>query len=259
MEKKLKVANFIALAVMLVFNFYGAFGLLTGLSVGMVSDKFHTYLTPAGYAFGIWSIIYLWLIVFVFYTGRTLFWKPGNPGTDQGIILKIGWWFVITCAANTLWIIFFVNEMIGASVLMMIVLLFALFKIVIKLDMERNYEHVKNFIFIYWPFSVYSGWVTFALGANIATWISAAGWGAFTVAWSVAVIIILLVVNLFIIFSRYMREFALANIWGLVAVAVANSDGSETVAASAFAAAIILGIVVSLQAYRNRNHLFRID
>lgn len=39
---------------------------LGGNSTGEISDKYKTYMTPAGYAFSIWSLIYLLLAVSLF-------------------------------------------------------------------------------------------------------------------------------------------------------------------------------------------------
>ena len=53
----------------LVINYLSNTGIFNGNTVKIVSDKYHNYFTPADYAFSIWGLIYLDLIVFVFYTG----------------------------------------------------------------------------------------------------------------------------------------------------------------------------------------------
>src|SRR5688572_22486589 len=50
----------------IVFNWLAATGRL-GSDTGAISDKYPTMLTPAGYAFSIWSLIYLGIIAFSIY------------------------------------------------------------------------------------------------------------------------------------------------------------------------------------------------
>lgn len=44
-------------------NFLGGIGRINGMSQAAVSDKYHTLITPAGYIFSIWGIIYSLLLV----------------------------------------------------------------------------------------------------------------------------------------------------------------------------------------------------
>ncbi|MNN46568.1 hypothetical protein D3C81_1609530 [compost metagenome] len=60
---------------------------LGGNSTGEISDKYHTHLTPAGYAFSIWSLIYLLLAGFIIYQFRQ------NSGSRDSV-QSIGIWFV---------------------------------------------------------------------------------------------------------------------------------------------------------------------
>ena len=47
-------------------------------SVAVISEKYATLLTPAGYAFSIWSLIYVLLVVSVVYQARDVF-RPNKP------------------------------------------------------------------------------------------------------------------------------------------------------------------------------------
>ena len=63
MKKKLAILNSISiLAVIAINGIAGSTGIF-GETVGGISDKYNTLFTPAGYAFSIWGIIYLGLIV----------------------------------------------------------------------------------------------------------------------------------------------------------------------------------------------------
>ena len=54
---------FIATVVTLFFNGLATFSNLGGASTKQISDKFFTILTPAGFTFSIWSVIYLGLLI----------------------------------------------------------------------------------------------------------------------------------------------------------------------------------------------------
>ncbi|MGZ5197565.1 MAG: tryptophan-rich sensory protein, partial [Kaistella sp.] len=73
MTKKLQIANGFALVFTITFNYVSNTGIFNGKTIGNVSDQYHTLITPAGYAFSIWGLIYLLLLGFVIYTGRSLF------------------------------------------------------------------------------------------------------------------------------------------------------------------------------------------
>ena len=73
MKRTLQIANGIALVSTIIINYVSNTGLLNGKTIGDVSNGLTTLFTPAGYAFAIWGFIYLLLIGFIFYQGKSLF------------------------------------------------------------------------------------------------------------------------------------------------------------------------------------------
>src|SRR5580765_5775754 len=57
----------VATTATLVFNALAATGYVNGITPAAISAKYPTVLTPAGYAFSIWSLIYLGLLAFSIY------------------------------------------------------------------------------------------------------------------------------------------------------------------------------------------------
>ena len=92
---------------------------LSGLSVGEVSDKYTTLFAPIDFTFGIWGLIYLGLTIYSF---TQLF-------TDNQIIQKITPWFIAANLLNGSWIIAWRLELLWLSALILILLLFSLYKI----------------------------------------------------------------------------------------------------------------------------------
>ncbi|MDZ7658736.1 hypothetical protein [Fodinibius sp.] len=251
MKKTLQVVNIIGFLIVLVINYTANAGLINGQTVGDISSQYQTLFTPAGYAFSIWGFIYLMLTGFVFYQAQGLFKKVNN----DAFILQIGWWFVISCIANSLWIIAWVHDYIGLSVLLITILLFSLMKIVVNTNMERWDAPFPKIVLLWWPFCFYSGWITVAVIANISAYLTKIGWEGWGIsdpAWTITMIIAAGLINLFMIVSRNMREYALVGIWGLTAVAVANWGVHQSIVITALVVSAILFIAVSIHGYQNR-------
>jgi len=254
MKKNLQIANAVFFILTLIFNYLSNTGIFNGNTMSTVSATYDNLFTPAGYAFSIWGLIYLGLFGFTIYQGRSLF----NKTKDDDLVSEIGWWFVISCIANILWIFAWLYDLTGPSVLIMVILLFSLLKIVIRTQMELLDVPLKTLAFVWWPFSVYAGWITVALIANTAAWLTKIGWNAFGIpdaTWAIIMIIVAGAVNVFMIWNRNMREFALAGVWGLAAVAVSNQDGEQSVAYAAVVVALIIFINTGIHAYQNRKSI----
>jgi len=251
MKKTLQIANAIALAITIFINYYASAGLLNGTTVGEISAKYEAVFTPASYAFSIWGLIYLLLTGFVIYQGRDLFKSIKN----DDFVLKIGWWFVLSCFANCAWIVAWVYDFTGLSVLLITLLLISLVKIVLNTNMERWDAPFPKIILLWWPFCIYAGWVTVAVIANISAWLTKIGWNGLGLAdatWAIIMILAAGSINLLMIWSRNMREFALVGIWALIAIAMANSVEYPSVCWVSVATALTLLIAISIHGYQNR-------
>ena len=63
----LPILNIIFLIAVLIINYLANALPINNLNTGQISDKFGVLFKPAGYAFSIWGLIYLGLLVFVIY------------------------------------------------------------------------------------------------------------------------------------------------------------------------------------------------
>lgn len=254
MKKSLQILNGIFFVSMIFINYLSNTGLINNSTNATVSQTYENLFTPAGYAFSIWGIIYLLLLGFVIYQGLGLF----SKAKDNDLATKVGWWFVISCIANSLWLFAWLHEEMGLSVLIMLVLLFSLIKIVLRTNMERWNAPFKTILFLWWPFCIYIGWISVALIANMAAYLTQIGWDGFglsDVFWTITMILIAGLLNLFITWNRNMREFALVGAWALIAIGVANDDADKSIATSAFIVAAVLLISSSIHAFKNRKTL----
>lgn len=168
MKKTLHILNGLALVITIVINYVSNAGILNGKTIGEVSDGLQTLFTPAGYAFSIWGFIYLLLIGFVFYQGRSLF-KNNHQADD--LVLKIGWWFIISCIANSTWVIVWIYGATGISCLFILLLLFSLMQIIFRCNFNLENKSLQQSLFTSSPFIFYAGWVTVASIANVSTYL----------------------------------------------------------------------------------------
>lgn len=249
MKRTLQIANGIALVSTIIINYLSNTGLLNSKTIGDVSDGLTTLFTPAGYAFSIWGFIYLLLIGFIFYQGKSLF---SSNTTSDSVVLKIGWWFVISCIANSVWVFLWIYGETGISCFFILLLLFSLMQIIFRCRLELDLEPFSKMLFIAWPFVFYAGWVTVASIANISAYLYKINWDGFGIAsetWAIVMISVAVLVNIWAIFSRNLREFAVVGAWALIAIGVRNQETYQNVTNIAYIGAGILFIACGIHAF----------
>jgi len=255
MTKTLQCSNIIALIITIVMNYLSNTGLFNNSTMASVSAQYQNLFTPAGYAFSVWGLIYIFLIAFIIYQSRGLF----NHKEAPAVVAKIGWMFVISCVANCLWIVAWLYDYTGTSVVLMLVLLASLISIVLRTRMELELITFKKVALEWWPFAIYFGWITVATIANIAAFLTKLEWdgsGLSATAWTVIMIFVAAVIHLFLIWNRNLRESASVGAWGLAAVAVANWSENQTVAYAALAATAIILLNTAVHGFINRHQPF---
>jgi hypothetical protein len=221
-----------------------------GTTVGEVSAKYETLFTPAGYAFAIWGIIYLLLILFVTYQ-----WFVWFKRKEDRELKQISWWFAVGNLANGLWVVAWLNEQMGLSVLLILILLFSLIQLTIRLRLEIWDAPLRIIAFVWWPVCIYLGWVIVATVANISVFLVSIGWqGGFLQeqVWTIIMIVAATTIYLLLIKTRNMREAALVGIWALVAIAVKQWQLNIEIVIAALTASAILFVTVAVHGFRNR-------
>jgi len=255
MKKTLQISNILALILTVIINYLSNTGIFNGNTMATVSSRYENLFTPSGYAFSIWGIIYLALTAFCIYQAKGLF----QPKETPSIVLKIGWLFVISCIANCLWILAWLYDYTGSSVLIMFALLISLVMIVLRTRMELDLISLKKIAFECWPFAIYLGWITLATIANIAAYLTKIGWDRFglsAVSWTIIMICAAGFVNIALTWTRNLRETSVVGIWGLIAVAVANRDGSLPVLYASVIVAVLIFVSTAVHGYRNNGRHF---
>jgi len=250
--KLLVAGNMLALLITVLINYFSNTEIFNGATIASISDRYKNLLTPAGYAFSIWGLIYIGLFAFVIYQAW-LFARPDRAPQEKAAI-QVGVWFFLSCIANCLWVLAWVYEYMGLSILIMIGLLYTLINIIRNTNMERYTATFRETLLVWWPFSLYAGWVSLALAVNIAAYLTKIGWHGLGLSdrfWAITLICIIGLLNLLMIWTRNMREFATVGIWGLVAIAVANWSTEKFVVITSLAVASVLLISNIVHARKN--------
>ncbi len=246
MKKALAIANTIALVVTIAINYLSNTGLINGNTMKTISDRYANYFTPAGYAFSIWGVIYLGLLGFIIYG-----WTSLSDKNNQ-VVSKIGWWFVVSCIANSLWVVVWLYDQIGLSVAIMAVLFVSLLKIVQKAYIAgQRAPDTKTSLYVYWPFSIYFGWVSVAFIADVAAFLTKSGWngwGISGITWTVIMLCIAGLVNVLVVQTKKLYAFGLVGIWAVLAISVANQNSNSVIVYTCYgvAAVVLVFIAVSL-------------
>jgi hypothetical protein len=242
--------NSITLIFALVLNSLQGSEVFNGTTVGEVSAKYETLFTPAGYAFAIWGIIYLLLILFVAHQ-----WFAWFKRKEDRELKQTGWWFALGNLANGLWVVAWLNEQMGLSVMLILVLLFSLIKLTIRLQIKTWNAPLRIIAFGWWPVCFYLGWVIVASVANISVFLVSIGWqGGFLPeqVWTILMIVAATVIYLMLIKTRNMREAAVVGIWALVAIAVKQWQTNNEIVIAALTASAILFVVIVVHGFKNR-------
>lgn len=250
-QQNLSVLNLLAVLFAIGINYYSQLYTINGNRVSDMSEKYANLFTPAGYAFAIWGVIFIALLVFSGYQIYRTFIRRKT----FDFISQSGYWFAIANAGNGLWVIAWLYDYTLLSVVIMLVILFSLVKIVVNTDMETRKVPAKTIVFGWWPISIYAGWISVATIANIAAYLSKIGWeGGFLspVAWTILLIVAVTLLNVVLIFTRGMREFAVVGAWALIAIYVRHQSDYESIATTAIVGAAIILISTFVHAYRNR-------
>jgi hypothetical protein len=209
----LPIANVIAYIVTLVINFVSQAPGIFPQTVGELGESRAIFFLPAGYVFGIWGLIYTGLGAYVIY--QALPKQRNNP-----IIAQIGWWFILSCIGNSVWLILFLGNQLVLSTIAMLLILVSLIVIYLRLGIGRGkVERAERFA-VQVPFSIYLGWITVATVANFATMLYEQGFvmdfvGISADVWAVVMMVIAAVIALAMVLRHRDIAFALVVVWAI--------------------------------------------
>jgi len=241
----LNIASFFAV----IFMNYIANALpLNGVTQKEISAGYQSYITPAGYVFSIWGLIYLGLTFYIII--QTL-----PKWVDNKIIRSLDLPFILSCICNISWIIVWHYFYLTISVMMMLGLLLSLIGLYICLKQHIQTDH-SWFGIIRSTFSIYLGWVGLATVLNISIWLNSLNLGNIFFSSQYFVILLLGIVCLIYLYVAFtQREVALISVlaWASLGIGIKNQLHNLVFIASLLIFITCLISIFSILFLRSRN------
>lgn len=213
-----------------------------GLSASEFAGQGDSTLRAAGYAFSIWSVIYLGFLAYAVVQAL-----PRND--DSRLIQDVGLPSVIAIAGCGAWILASAFNARWLSVLIIVVSAVTLTTALIRTSRRDGRFGARERMFVLWPLGLLAGWLTIASALNILTVLTAEGLiGPSPQIAAMAGIAIVALVGLLVLRATHLMAYGVPIAWGLVAVWVAEKAAKPEVALAALAAAVLVGAATAWQA-----------
>ena len=242
----IKVAVLLTYLAMIVTNALANALPLNGRRTGDVSDAYPSLFTPAGVTFSIWGVIYLLLGAHVLYQ-LGLFHDGPDTAEQTALLNRVGVLFAVSSLANTAWVFAWHYDYIPLSAVLIVVILVCLALIATTLRRANLSGRRRWFIGV--PFSVYFGWTTVAVVANITVLLVSWKWDGFGLSestWAVIIVAVAMAIGTLTMMRNRDAAYGLVLIWAFVGILIRQTS------ADGFAGrypAIIGAVVASLVIY----------
>jgi benzodiazapine receptor len=247
-----QTTNVVAVVAALIMNTLVNILPLNGVTTGQVSDSYPNLFTPPGYVFSIWSVIYALAIVFMIYQAR-----PSQR--KEPYLVQIGFLYLIGAVANVSWLFVFqysygVPQLLIFTLIPMTVLLLCLLAIYQRLGIGKREVFRNRKLAVDLSISVYLGWISLAIIANIASVLNVLIPGipmSTQALWTALVIIVALLITVFMVWTRRDFAFGLVVIWASIGIAI-NRNAIPLIFTTSVATAVIIAILTVLTPFLNK-------
>ena len=241
-----QVANILAILITIAVNAIVEIIPVNGVTSKEVSDAYPSLFTPPGYVFSIWSVIYTLLIVFLVYQAL--------PSQREASYLKTtAVFFVLGGLINTIWLILFHYSYGQPGIYVFTPILIGLFLVLmlytyVNLGIGAANVPIREKIAVHLPISVYAGWVSLAVIANIASVLNVVIPGiplATQELWTALVIIVALVITMLMLVIRRDAAYGLVVVWATVGIST-NPTSVPIIYYAAIGTAAIIVVAILL-------------
>lgn len=231
-----------AIAANLALNYVSQRYPFNGQTNGQVSYKYPTPLTPAGYAFSIWGLIFLGL---AFYAIWQLLPAQRRNLLPDAVARPL----VLANLMTSLWLVMFAYELLVPSMVVMLLILASLAVV---------YGRTRHFVqrgeapwYSSVAFGLYLGWISVATVVNVTLGIGTKWQPAAAQANEIAIVLVGITAGVALNVTKKFREFAYpaAVAWGLLGIWAARRAAADTLvlawmALAAAALVVIVGLVL---------------
>ncbi len=190
---------------------------------------------PAGYAFAIWGLIYLWLIIHAAFglikrQNDPIFTKPALP-------------LALAVALGTVWLAIALAAPIPATLVIIAMAVLAISAYIIA-DPDHNRWLLSA------PLAIFSGWLTAA--AAVSTGVIFAGYGVLSdTASALVMLVIVMAIAITVQIKRpRMPIYGATVTWAIVGIVMSNWGLNPTVAYAAIAGAVVMAATTLIKLRR---------
>lgn len=228
---------------------------LNGRTTGEVSLEYDNLFTPAGVTFSVWGVIYLLLGAHVLYQLGLFRDRPDTP-SDTALLNRVGVLFSISSLANTAWIFAWHFDLIPLSALLLVSILTCLALIVTTVRKSNLTGRQRWFIAV--PFSVYFGWTTVAVVANITVLLQYLRWDAFGLpesTWAVIIVAVAAAIGTATMLRNRDVAYGLVLIWAFTGIVIRQTSdlgGQYPAIIAAAVASLVVFLVAEALILRRR-------
>lgn len=207
---------------------------------GPISDANLSPVTPAGYAFAIWGLIYLASL------GLAVYQLLPSQRT-RPVHRRTGWWLAGAFLCSTVWVPIFGSRTIWLSQVVILALIGCLSKATVRLTRQGAADSTAERLLLRLPVTLYLGWATLATFAGFGTTFRSLGMPE-RAGWVTVLSVLLVSLAAVIATAVVAREtaaagFAFTACWALAAVAVATYETPVRVVALLALLPVLLGLV----------------
>lgn len=227
-------------------------GLLGGTSIqdaaGGAFAADATVLAPAGFAFVIWSVIYLGLVFYAI-------WQIVPAQAAKPLHRAVGYGVAASALLNAVWIACVQAWRIAESFVIILILLGVLLLTFVRVSRRPRRGTVAEIVLVDGTIGLYLGWVTVAAAANLAAWLADIGLRSWTEAPGIPGTLTLIGAGLVAVFTAWRGGRwapAVATSWGLVWIAIGRWSHDPAAPVVAVTAIVLTVAVVAVTAGRFR-------
>ncbi|HEX9952773.1 MAG TPA: TspO/MBR family protein [Rubricoccaceae bacterium] len=225
----------LAVAVNLVLNGLAGAGLLFGVQTGAVSAGVPTGVTPAGWTFGIWTVIFLMLLVYAGFQAM-----PARRGARYDAPAVP---FALANVLNGLWQLPWLTRHFGVSLAVIAGILGCLVWLYVVQDRMRLREN--ELWAMHLPGAYFLAWVAVATALNATIWLRTLGLAGPEAVWAPAVVLGLGAVGAWLLSRTGDTAIAAVLLWAFAGIYAAHAGTVPTVVALAVAAAAVVAAAVT--------------
>lgn len=184
---------------------------------------------PAGYAFAIWSVIYLWLFL---HAGFGLWKRSETPAWD-----RVRWPLIVAVGIGAVWQAIALQSAVWGTVTIWIMAAGAIAAF-LRADPETDRWLLSG------PTAIFAGWLSAAAAVSTGVLVSGLGWMGDTAAAAAMLALVLAIAVTVQLRRPTMPVYGLTVIWALVGVIVANRVDNLTVAALAGSGIAVMAVTI---------------